>query len=546
MLQFVVMSISSSPDVIVVGAIVLAVYLPTVAPGIAGGDAGELVAESCHLGTAHPPGYPLFTILNHVTTRALPGLLDAVWLRPGPGIDGRASPAWCANATAAVMGALAAVFTTQTASLLCVRVGGGGCPSWRASVASNRWDDDRVSRALASGCAGTLMAFSPLMWQYSVTAEVFALNNCLLSILCYLFACFALRHEFVYAAWGALISGLALSNQHTAVLYVAPLSAWVMFQLLIGRCRIHTRPWPRRATKTLALAGLFLVGLSPYAYLPIAARHAPRPGSWGDVATWDGFWHHLRRGDYGSLRLYSGRTGGGGQGLVERLWRWGTNFTSVQGLNGIVLVLAVLGVLATCVPSPLSSSLPAALNIHQYSSESEISGSTNSENSYAKDSPPRYSLSKICPPVSSSHTTGETEKQQAKRCTDGGGTPPTTVTHTKSTASSLLESCGIQACGVGGGGIERNDDEVETSAVGTNLGKFGRVLMLEDKEGSNSAPMALLAALVMYLVVFHWLSNMPLDDPLLFGVHARFWMQPNTLVFVFCGVGIYRAVTIIR
>ena len=37
----------------VVGAAVLSVYASTTAPTIVGGDAGELVAESCHLGTAH-------------------------------------------------------------------------------------------------------------------------------------------------------------------------------------------------------------------------------------------------------------------------------------------------------------------------------------------------------------------------------------------------------------------------------------------------------------------------------------------------------------
>ena len=54
-----------------------------------------------------------------------------------------------------------------------------------------------------------------------------------------------------------------------------------------------------------------------------------------------------------------------------------------------------------------------------------------------------------------------------------------------------------------------------------------------------SAPAKLLVALVLYLVVFHWISNMPLDDPLLFGIHARFWMQRNMIVFAFTGTGIF-------
>ena len=39
--------------------IVLFGYVQTIMPSIPGGDSGELVAEACELGTAHPPGYPL-------------------------------------------------------------------------------------------------------------------------------------------------------------------------------------------------------------------------------------------------------------------------------------------------------------------------------------------------------------------------------------------------------------------------------------------------------------------------------------------------------
>lgn len=66
---------------------VLVVYSSTLYPSVAGGDSGELVAESCHLGVSHPPGYPLFNMLVHtwmkLTALAFPG--DA------------ASSAWRAN-----------------------------------------------------------------------------------------------------------------------------------------------------------------------------------------------------------------------------------------------------------------------------------------------------------------------------------------------------------------------------------------------------------------------------------------------------------------
>lgn len=50
-----------------------------------GGDSGELLAESCNLGVAHPPGYPLFVLI----TKGWLVLTEAV------GMGG--SPAWRAN-----------------------------------------------------------------------------------------------------------------------------------------------------------------------------------------------------------------------------------------------------------------------------------------------------------------------------------------------------------------------------------------------------------------------------------------------------------------
>lgn len=34
-------------------------------PSLPGGDSGELMAVSCQLGIAHPPGYPLYTVLSY-------------------------------------------------------------------------------------------------------------------------------------------------------------------------------------------------------------------------------------------------------------------------------------------------------------------------------------------------------------------------------------------------------------------------------------------------------------------------------------------------
>ncbi|CAM9623308.1 unnamed protein product, partial [Discosporangium mesarthrocarpum] len=475
------------------GAVIFGVYISTVAPGIVGGDSGELVAESCHLGTAHPPGYPLFTLMNYAATQALPGLLAGVGLRPGAGADGRASPAWCANALAAMLGSLAAVCVFQTTALLCLLQRRTLAPG----VASG--DNSHLSLTVASGSAGALLAFSPLFWQYSVTAEVFALNNFLMALLAWLTLRFALRRDRGRAATGALVCGLSLSNQHTAVLFEIPLVAWVAWQLILCRCRSHPKPLRALALDLLAVTGAFVAGLTPYAYLPIAARKSPRPGSWGNVTHWGGLLHHVRRGDYGTFRLYSGGNGqlGGwqGQDTLERLVQWGSDLGVRQGLGGAVPAIAALGVVWIVIWSGL---VPAVA----------VSTSGWGWGWGWGWGPPGDGGRKAC-----FHVTEAAGPGKEEGCSSG--------------SSSRVAK-----------------KECEWRCVGPSKkerGRRGKVVgFLEGLDDRGlSAGVALLSSLLFYLLVFHWLSNMPLSEPLLFGVHSRFWMQPNILVFVFYGVGVY-------
>jgi uncharacterized membrane protein len=68
-------------------------------------------------------------------------------------------------------------------------------------------------------------------------------------------------------AWAALAAGLALSNQHTSVVYVvlmAPSLLWA------GRAATFGRGLGAAALALYAAAAL--TGLSPYLYLPLAAH----------------------------------------------------------------------------------------------------------------------------------------------------------------------------------------------------------------------------------------------------------------------------------
>ena len=61
---------------------------------------------------------------------------------------------------------------------------------------------------------------------------------------------------------------------------------------------------------------------------------------------------------------------------------------------------------------------------------------------------------------------------------------------------------------------------------------------VQHSEGSARFGWLLVACWVFYLGVFHSLANMPLDDDVLFLVHARFWQQPSIFVWLLAGIGI--------
>jgi hypothetical protein len=377
-------------------ALVLSVYWRTLSPGVAGGDTGELLAESCQLGTAHPPGYPLFTLLNHAVMQ---------WTSMIPGLDSWGmTPAARANAFAALLSAACAGVTVSTSCELTAMRRPPALPG------------DAFALLSSSLAAGGLLAFSPLIWQYAVTAEVFALNNLFAACLVRLTVWFAQKPTWWRATVGAFVCGLALTNQHTIVLFVFPIALWVLATLTWSEKKNEAQ----KSSPTSFLAGLaavgvaFVAGLSPYLYLVAVGRFSPKAGSWGDLSTLPGLLHHMRRADYGTFRLYSGRLTGDSsaiEDLSKRIMLWAQDLSLRQGVVGAVPVLSLLGALW--------------------------------------------------------------------------------------------------------------------------------LLLQRSRPPSQTCSAVLCSALLFYLLVFHFLSNMPLDDQLLFGVHARFWQQPNVLLFAFAGPGLY-------
>jgi len=243
---------------LILGLICLLIYSLTLCPTVAGGDSGELTTVAYTMGIAHPPGYPLYTLLGKLFT----------FIPYGP-------VAWRMNFFSA--------FASMSASL--------GLFYCLLTITRNSW---------ASFLAASLFSFSPLIWRYSVLAEVFALNN-LLIILFLFWCCRFLLQSYNYKKeetirscyMAAFFFGLGLTHHHTFLLVSLPMG----LTCLIQQRKILLRP------KVLFFSFCFLIlGLTPYLYLVVAALRMPVI-SWSDTSTWNGFWHHFFRKDYGTFRL---------------------------------------------------------------------------------------------------------------------------------------------------------------------------------------------------------------------------------------------------
>ena len=432
-----------------IGALLLSfvarAYLPTAFATVPGGDSGELIAEACQLGVAHPPGYPLFVYFAQ---------LAMVMLAPF-GL----SPAFSVNVACCVLGCVTSLLLYITSANIVDL-----CGYQRLS---------RTDALLVAAVCAALAAISPLTWLYSIGAEVFALNNFFVALLAWHGSCYALsllndgssrRRYFLLTA--AAMCGLAMCNQHTVSLFIIPLAAWIVLSQL----------YVISISDALLAVAAGLAGLLPYAHMPIWHTIWRGKGSWGDTSTFRGFVRHLLRQDYGTFRLVARSTDEAPIGLATRNAAYVANLWNEQMPFGLPLLLAV---------GALASFVMAARAWADY-----ICGGHKSSASAAASS-----------------TKSGNKHQRSSRSSGGDGSK-----HSLPTA--ISSSSGTTTCS--------SPDRQQ---------RWERAF-------ARSYPAFLVAAYVFYFAVFHSLSNMSLADPLLYGVHARFWIQPNLLAFLILAVGV--------
>ena len=271
----------------VVTAIVGTAYARTVPTDLVFGDSPELTAVAATLGVAHPPGYPVWTMLGH--------LFSIVPVGTVPFRVGLLSAA--AGIACAVLIYLSALRLTRS--------------------------------VLASITAALLFAIVPVVWAWSVVPEVFALSDALAAGLFYLLLRWHLEGSPRLLLIAAFVAGLGMSHQQTIAL-VAPGALYVVWH--------HRRRFDGAGVPAAAVLA-FVTGLLPYAYLLIAAGRHPA-WSWGELSSVADLVGHVLRSGYGTGSLVSVAQFQGGS-AADRIVALGRSFTASEALLAAVGLVAL-------------------------------------------------------------------------------------------------------------------------------------------------------------------------------------------------------------
>lgn len=266
-----------SPFVVFAGA--LGGYLLTYARHVTLVDSGELITASAVLGVAHPPGFPLYTLLGYLFSKLpLGSVASRVTLM---------SAFWAAVASAVVVLIVAELLLALPS------------PPEPKSKKRQRQPLPAYLDSLIPLAAGLLFAFSATLWYYASVAEVYTLNAALLSTVVLLMLRWRrlilakqLRAARIHMLLAAGVYGLGLAVHHVTILLTLPAIAWLVWRT--DRSAMY------RIFPPLLAA---LAGLSVYLYLPLAASREPII-NWGNPSGWERFYWHISGKQY-QVNLFS-------------------------------------------------------------------------------------------------------------------------------------------------------------------------------------------------------------------------------------------------
>lgn len=263
-------------------------YLINQVNTIYGGDGGDFAAAILTRGIAHPPGYPLYTILG----------IDLVKLLPF------STPAYRIGFISSIPQLLTVVII-----YLFIYLVTGSVPVSMISVLT--------------------FAFTYPVWLYAEVTEVFALHNLFLAAL--LFICYLLyitkKRKYLYLLFFVL--GLSFTHHHIIIFVLPAIFYFWKKSRLFLTFKIK-----------LNCLLLFILGLTPYLYFPLSSSFKPSI-NWQGEATVVNFFRIVTRADYGTF--VAGRFGT--NSLSVKLYNLLAFFDFLyQDFMFLGLILSIIGV----------------------------------------------------------------------------------------------------------------------------------------------------------------------------------------------------------
>ncbi|MEW6482838.1 MAG: DUF2723 domain-containing protein [bacterium] len=247
------------------------VYLHTLTPTVGFHDSGELITCAYTLGIAHPPGYPLYTLLGKVFVTLIP--IGNIAFRMN------------------MQSALFASLCVMMVYFITLRLTNSIIPSIVASL---------------------ILAFSATFWEQAVIAEKYTLNALFASLIIFILLKWeeglrlkasGLRLLYLFS----FILGLSFTH-HFQTIYLVPASIFFILavswknrkRLKASDSRLKTFSFriPHSAFRNfLMMFLLFILPLTLWLYLPIRASQNPIL-NWGDPRNLDNFLIHILAKSY--------------------------------------------------------------------------------------------------------------------------------------------------------------------------------------------------------------------------------------------------------
>lgn len=218
---------------------------------IYGGDAGDLVTSAYLHGVAHPPGFPLYTLLGFLVSK-LP--VSTVAFRVG----------------------------------LLSSIAGAGVITVLFMFLRDITKDTKASLLAVCSLGGTY-----LFWLYASVPEVFMLHSFFVALLIYLLYKWDTTKKDRYLSAFTLALGLSLSH-HLLTAFLLP----GLIYFIVSNKKTLPKLSPKYIAKKI---GLLAAGLTPYLYIFAAAFTIPAI-SWDNVTTIPNFFNLILRKTYGTFQ----------------------------------------------------------------------------------------------------------------------------------------------------------------------------------------------------------------------------------------------------